>query len=337
MPNNLSGVLTAKAVLSGSSYEVGDPVKIVIVTPGRDRPGQYQLLGDPRVQVATRPVGTDGVQLLWELNDMVPYDGSEYRSVTAIFTPHGQKEFLKDKTFSIHASTDGKTFTQIARVQGPTNTFLHKGIEPARLYYYKVQGFDSAGKLLAESPVTMGAAGKNLFSPKSLDELPAAADDADATVSTTLGARPYFEGKKPKKLVRLAPSRMIKQVSFSGNLIPISSDKTYLQGGWVHAPGNVWHGRYFYGSEKEAMSWGYSMPAVRETPEWTFGVQLLLPDKDGSGSRRKDDGSPYSMALKQWTFPTEAAYMTVFVTAFGPGHAADFWIIEINPPPKPSP
>ena len=329
MPNNIAGVITAKAVLTGSSYKVGHPLKIVVLTPWQDQAGQYQLLGDPRVQLATHPVGPDAVQLLWELNDLIPYDGSKYRAVSAIFTPHGQKGFLKDKTFKIHTSTDGQTFTQIAQVQGPTNTFLHKGLKPARLYHYKVQAFDSYGTLLAESTVTMAAAGKNLFDPKSFNEFPSAAD-GDAPVSVVPGARPYY---KSQKLVSLTPSAKARQVSFNGNLIPISADKTYLQGGWVRAPGNVWHGRYYHNAEKNSMCWSYSMPAVRKTPEWTFVVQLLLPDTDGTAFGRKN-GQPYEMARKHWLFPTEAAYMSIFVTAFGPGQCGDFWVVQIDPPPK---
>ena len=306
----------------------------MVINPQQEQAAPYRLIGDPRVQLATGPVGTDAVQLLWELNDLIPYDGSRYRATTAVFTPHGQGEFLKDKNFEIHTSTDGQTFTQIAQVQGPTNTFLHKGLRSARLYYYKVHAFDSAGTLLAESPVTMAAAGPNLFREDSLQAY-VKKKGMDGIVenpplSIIQGTRPYA---KTQPILRFQPSPSAKQVSFFGNLIHLSPDKTYLQGGWVRAPGNVWHGRYFYGPDKEGMSWGYSMPAVRNTLEWTFGVQLLLPDKDGTGSKRKD-GKPFSMALKQWTFPTEAAYMSVFVTAFGPGQAGDFWIVELDPPPE---
>ena len=329
MPNNISGIVTAQAVITGSSYQPGKPAEILVINPQQEQTTPYRLIGDPLVQLATQPAGLDTVQLLWEVNDLIPYDARKYQAVTAIFTPHGQEEFLKDKTFKILTSRDGKTFTQIAQTQGPTSSFLHRGVEPNRLYYYKVQAFDADGRLLAESPVTMGAAGRNLVTQASFDKLPLAADDSDnkEPVSIVLGATPYSD---KQKLVCLRPSETRKQVEFRGNLVPISADKTYLQGGWVRAPSNIWHGRYFYNVDRAHMSWGYSMPAVQKTPEWTFGVQLLLPDKDGTGSRRKD-GKPYSMALKQWTFPTEAAYMSVFVIAYGPGQAGDFWIIEINP------
>ncbi len=321
-------MITAKAVLPRWPFEVrgSDPTKILVLTAEEERKGPYSLIGDPIVQVATHPVGSDAVELVWEVNDLLPYDGRRYQSVTAAFAPYGQGDFLKDKSFEILTSMDGKNFAKIATVQGPTNKYLHEGVKTGRFYYYKVRAFDEDGKLMAESPVTMGAAGKNLFSPESFEELPSATD-GDAPVSVVLGARPYSQ---PQKLVCVRPSEKAKRVSFHGNLVPISADKTYLQGGWIRAPGNVWHGRYFYNADQKHMSWGYSMPAVRNTPEWTFGVQLLLPDKDGTGSRRKD-GKPYSMALKQWTFPTEAAYMSVFVTAFGPGETGDFWVVEITP------
>ena len=71
------------------------------------------------------------------------------------------------------------------------------------------------------------------------------------------------------------------------------------------------------------------MMAVRNTPEWTFAVQLLMLDKDGTGTRRRA-GNVHGIVLKQWTFPPEAGYMAVFATAFGPGEAGDFWVVEID-------
>ena len=123
-----------------------------------------------------------------------------------------------------------------------------------------------------------------------------------------------------------------QQISFYGNLIPLSPDKLYLQGGWVRAPGNVWLGRFFYDERKQKSCWGYSMPAILDTPEWTFAVQLLVPDKDGTGFRRKN-GQPYSMASKHWTFPPEAANMRPFMTAFGPRECDDHWIVEVRKAP----
>ena len=178
---------------------------------------------------------------------------------------------------------------------------------------------------MAESPVTMGAAGPNLFSEECYDDVRGVV--GKDPLSIVQGARAYSQAQR---LVRLQPSDTVKEVSFCGNLFPIYANKRYLQGGWVRAPGNVWHGRYFYNGDQKHMSWGYSMPAVRNTPEWTFGVQLLVPDKDRTGFRRKQ-GRVYEMALKQWTFPPEAGYMSVFLGAFGPGEAGDFWVVEITP------
>ena len=80
MPNNISGVVTAKAVLTGSSYKAGDPTKILVLTPAQEQAGQYYLLGDPLVQLATQPVGVDAIQLLWEVSDLIPYDARRYRA-----------------------------------------------------------------------------------------------------------------------------------------------------------------------------------------------------------------------------------------------------------------
>ena len=327
MPSNISGIVTAQAVIIGSSYQLGKPAKILVLTPEQEQATPYSLIGDPLVQVATQPAGLDAIQLLWEVNDFIPYDARRYRAVTSIFTPHGQEEFLKDKTFKILTSSDGKTFSQIAEVQGPTNSFLHQDVEPHRLYYYKVQALDADGKLLAESPVTMAAAGENLFSEESFENIVSSPANDRNAICVVPGARAYSQGQR---LVRLQTSATVNQASFYGNQIALSADKTYLQGGWVRAPGNVWYGRFFYDQDKKGISWGYSMMAVRNTPEWTFAVQLLSPDTDGSGFPRKA-GRVSGMAQKQWMFPTEAVYMGVFVTAFGPGEAGNFWIVEINP------
>lgn len=332
MPNGISGVLTAKPVLPRWPFKVrpGAETKLLVLTTDQERKEPYFLIGDPTVQVATQPGGSDAVDLIWEVNDLIPYDARRYQARTAIFTPYGQKQFLVDKSFEILVSPDGKTFSKIADVPGPTNRYVHAGVEKGRLYYYKVRAFDKDGKLLAESPVTMGAAGPNLFHEDSyqsaIKEQGMASKAGNPALSIIQGARPYSQAKP---ILRFQPSARSKQVSFFGNLIPLSPDKTYLQGGWVRAPGNVWHGRYFHDADGKGMCWAYSMMAVRNTPEWTFSVQLLSPDKDGTGFRRKE-GRPYSVAQKQWTFPPEASYMTVFVTTFAPGEAGDFWIVELS-------
>ncbi len=322
-------MITAKAIVPDWPFEVqaSDPSKILVLTREEERKGPYFLIGDPAVQVATRPLGSDAVELVWEVNDLLPYDGRRYQSVSAAFTPYGQGNFLKDKSFEILTSTDGKNFAKIATVQGPTNKHLHEGVKAGRLYYYKVRALDKDGKLIAESPATMGAAGPNLFKKESFKKFAAQPVNERGTGSVVKAQIPYSE---TQDVVHLEPTASYKQPSFYGNVFPISSKKTYLQGGWIRAPGDVWLGRWFYDHEKKEMvCWGYSMMAVRNTPEWTFAVQLLMLDKDGTGTRRRA-GNVHGIVLKQWTFPPEAGYMAVFATAFGPGEAGDFWVVEID-------
>jgi hypothetical protein len=288
------------------------------------------------------PRGSDAVELVWEVNDLRPYDGRPYRAHTATFTARGQKEFLKDKSFDILASLDGMKFVKIATVRGPTNTYLHKGVNPGWLYYYKVRALDETGKLLAESPTVMGAAGKNLVQHPGHEELPLGKCDVQDPekkgpekfsppkgFTVVKGARLYSDGKQ---ILKFDPAwANTRQISFYGNVFPVSPDKIYLQGGWVRAPGNVWYGRYFYDKDKRQICWGYSAPAIRKTPEWTYTVQLLLPDTDGSGFRRPKGRS---MAVKQWMFPTDARFVSLFVVAFGPGECDDHWILEVKKAPR---
>ena len=345
MPENLSGYLRIAAKLPSSPFgvRVGPPAKVLVQTADEERKGPYVLVGPPVVQVATQPVGPDAVELVWEVNDLIPYDGARYRSHTAAFTPFGQNDFLADKRFGILASLDGKDFTPIATVDGPANRYVHKGIEPNVVVYYRVRAYDASGDLVAESPVAMGAAGENLcvvtgYEDRALGPIPKSNDHAGGVVVGQDNALEIVEGHRPystgKRIMAVDPKRAgAKQVNVYSNQIPIAPGKTYLQGGWVRAPGNIWYGRYFYWPDRRGMSWGYSAPAIHSTPEWTFAVQHILPDEDGTGSRRKPDGTPYSMALKQWTHPKEAAYLCLFMVSFRPGEVDDHWIIEIKETP----
>ena len=339
-------MITANLILPETPFDtnLGAPIKVMVYASDQEQAGPYVLVGEPIVQVATAPAGPNAVELLWEVNDMRPYDGRRYHSSTAVFTSSGQREFLKDKSFKVLASLDGEKFTEIASVRGPTNRFLHKNAHTGWLYHYKVRAFDADGKMLAESPVTLCAAGKNLVLNPGHENHSLGAidrqerrDDADDAFSTppcfavVAGRRPYSRGTR---VIKFDPLWARKREShYYGNLIPISSDKLYLQGGWVRAPGNVWLGRWFSDVGKSHMTWAYSMPGVRKTSEWTFGVQLLQPDNDKTGHKRDGNGRPYEMALKHWTFPLEARYIEPYIVAFGPGECDDHWIVEAQRAP----
>jgi len=346
VPEDLFGLLSVKTTLRESPFDISvlRGCRILVGQPGKKPEGGYRLLGEPIVQVAAQPTGMNAVELLWEVNDTPPYDAKRFRALTAVFTPDGQAEFLKDKYFDILAGLDGATFVRIATVKGPTNRYLHRGVRAGWLYYYKVRAYDEAGELMAESAVTLGADGPNLVEDPGFEQRPPGpVPDKDNQpvhedkcypakgFTVVKGARPYSQGAKILKFDPAWTGR--RQVSFYGNLIALSADKTYLQGGWVRAPGNAWLGRFFYDGDKKTISWAYAIMSARNTPEWTFGVQLLVPDRDKTGFKRNEDGRVFGMAQKHWNFPPEAKYISAFVTAFGAGECDDHWIVEVSKAP----
>lgn len=292
------------------------------------------------------------MELIWEINDAFPYDGSRFRTITAAFVGSGQERLLENKSFVILAGVDGKTFAKVGTVQGPTNRYLHKGVQSGRLYYYKVAAFDRNGKPWSMSRVTMGAAGPNLFPSSDFEEFEVGSFGGERGVpeqyrmgppeglAIAEGHRPYSAGKRILRYDRAWAG--LKQVTFDGGKAPVSMDKRYLQGGWVRAPGasgDAWLGRWFYDKEQEPIKvWGYAVMSVRNTPEWTFAVQLLEPDTDGSAVRAMRDGRPHGMIRTHWKFlPTFTSYMAPFVTSFGSGECDDHWLVEITEAPEGAP
>lgn len=296
----------------------------------------------PMLQLATGPLGTESIELVWEINDVLPYDGSGYRSATATFTG-SVPELQRTLTFEILAGLDGENFTAIGSAPGSVNRFRHENVVTGRLYYYKIKAVTEAGRQWGESRVVMGAAGPNLARPSDFEQLPLgtclAAEEHDGALrvpdnrscSVIEGARPYTDGTR---IIRADPKPPGTQRNLHvGADVPLDPDKTYLQGGWIRAPGNIWYGRRFHDEEHEVLSWSYVMSAVHDTPEWTFGVQLLVPDTDGGGFRHRDDGRIFEMALKHWLFPPVASTMRIMVVAFSPGECDDLWIVEAERAP----
>ena len=342
----MTGFITATCHLPRSPFplRVTESVRMLVEAPDRPLDSPYVLVGKPIVQVATHPRSSHEIELVWELNDVVPYDGQRYRSHTAAFADYGQEQLLSGKTFEITASLDGQTFVQIATIDGPVNRFVHRNLPPNVLIHYKVLVRNESGRLLAASPVVPGAAGKNLMLLASHEDLPVGPirndHDYGVRIVTTVndsyevvtGSRPYSDGQR---VIVVDPKKVsVKQTNLYSNFIDVSGQKTYLQGGWVRAPGNIWYGRQFYDATKTNLSWGYVAPAVRQTPEWQFVAQRLLLDVDGTGTRRDPSGRAHSMSLHQWTFPPEAAYMTLMVVSFGPGNVDDHWLIELTDAPE---
>ncbi len=305
-------------------------------------------VGDPVVQVATSPAGLNAVELVWEINNFLPRDNSYWRSYVATFKSRSQKKLLKDKSFTILASLDGKKFTKIAKVQGPTNKYVHKGVKTGWLYYYKVQAFGKDGKFVAESPLTVGAAGRNLVEHPGYEKLPLGAfhdteldpgkvyswqSEPDKAYIIAEGARPYSPGKH---ILKFDPSwAEAKSIGHYSNVIPISVDKTYLQGGWFRTMGNgVSFGRHYRNHKKQQIGWGYAM-RENKLPQWTFVVQPVEVDKEGTSFETRD-GHSYGMAKQGWTFPADTSYMSVLVAAYGAGECDDHWIVEVKRAPEDS-
>gem|GEM_PF-5567263 len=291
----------------------------------------------PVLQLATAPLTADSIELVWEINDVLPYDGSRYRSQTAAFTGSVPDE-QRTLTFEVLASLDGENFTSLSSVPGSVNRFSHNHVTSGWLYFYKIRAVTETGLEWGKSRVVMGAAGPNLASPSDFETLPLgpcpAAEDYngalrvrdDGNFSVIEGARPYTSGTR---IMRAQPTPDGTQRNLHvGAYVPIAPGKTYLQGGWVRAPGNIWYGRRFHDDTEEVISWSYVMAAVHNTPEWMFGVQLLLPDADGSGFRHRDDGSIFEMALKHWLLAPTAGRLRIMVVAFQPGECDDLWIVE---------
>ena len=58
-----------------------------------------------------------------------------------------------------------------------------------------------------------------------------------------------------------------------------------------------------------------------------------MSDSAARGTRRDATGRAFSMSRHQWTFPPEAAYLSLLVVSFSPGDVDDHWLIELQPPP----
>lgn len=283
--------------------------------------------------------------MLWEINSVLPYSGTSYRTRTAAFTGDELEAVLGDKSIEILASLDGETFSKIATVKGPTNRFVHAGLTNGWLVYYKAVAREASGEVWGESPVMMGAAGPNLFESADFeeDEIGNFEDDGDTewpaphafknarALRVEKGKRPYSDGTRvlawdPKKAG-------VKQCSWYGKPVPISSGKLYLQGGWVKGLGDAWLGRWHFDTEKARTSmWSYAMMGVRGVPAWMFAVQVIEQDADDSALRIVD-GKPYGMMTVAWKYPRHAGYFAPFVTAFDAGQADDQWLVEVTHAP----
>lgn len=308
--------------------------------------GPFEVQAEPvrigaGLQLATRPAGTNAVELFWEINDLLPYDGQRYRSRTAVFAGAPPGDSVAARRFDILASTDGKTFTTIGTVHGPTNCYLHAGAAPGRLQYYRIAAYDGNGELWGKSAAMPGAAGSNLVANANFADLPVGSF-AQGKLESGTEVRPpeafeivdgstLFAGAT--RVVAFDPTRAdTKQVNYFGAMIPVSPGKRYLQGGWVRAPGNVWFGRRYHDEKRRCLTWSYGAMAIRRTPEWTFVAHLLVPDEVGDAFRRRDDGRVYEMARKHWCFPPETVFFEPYVTAFGPGEFGGHWLVELSEP-----
>ena len=290
------------------------------------------------LHVATGPAGPDTIEIFWEINDTLPYNGSRFRTHTAAFTGEDQEALLQGMTFEVLASLNGRDFTKIATVDGPANGYWYEVATPGWLYHFKVAAINKADGRRRESRVTLGATGPNLFKEADfetfgLGDIVYAAQGGDPfnvmnveAFSVVKGWRPYADGEK---ILTWDPQRAGKQVWFTGIPVPVSIHELYLQGGWVRGTGDAWYGRWFYDKAKERTShFSYAIMSVRRTQAWTFGVQLLEVDADDS-ALRIIDGRPTGMMLQAWKIPRCTGYIAPFVTAFDRGEYDDHWLLEV--------
>jgi hypothetical protein len=332
-------------------------------TPSTEETADADAIVSPRaavLHVATHPAGPDAIELVWELSDSSPppAKGSRQRCV-ATFSQKGQMGALAGKKFEISAGFDGKTYRKIAVVEGPLNKYVHTGVTPGWLYYYRIAAREPSGSLLAESAPVYGAAGKDLFRLAGFEDEPLGAVYPDFKKGRFLhampeayrivrGARPYSNGSKVLSFrpTEKRPDGSPGQIVLKGGIVPIAPDKMYLQGGWVHG-GRTHYGRYFHDAnaaragddgqlhKTSAVGWGYVFTYV-SGDQWTFGVQLLTIDADGTGFPRegKVGHARNELAKKPWTFPPDAAFMRFFITSFGSGEFDDPWLLEVKHAPK---
>lgn len=294
-----------------------------------------------RLQTATHPTGLNAVTVVWEVNDLLPYDGSQYHSATAAFAGPGKAGPADDLIFDVMASLDGKQFTKIATVKGPANQYVHKAVTPGWLYYYKVVARDKAGAARLEGAATPGAAGENLAKNGDFEDIPVGPCSPKETYGDTLhvkdasysiadGARPYSTDK------HILQVKTQSQKNYDGAFAPISPAKSYLQGGWIRSESNLWYGRYFH--EKGAgghRTYNYAAVGIRDGSSWTFVAQWLTPEQDRSAFPRTPEGHLMGMGEQDyWLFPPEADRMATLLVAFGAGAADDLWIVEAVKAPE---
>lgn len=311
-------------------------------------PGPFEVEVEPYevgpvLQLATHPASTNAIEIIWEINRAIAYEGTRYRTCTGAFIGSNQVQRLQGLRFHVHRGVDGETFEPIGTVVGPTNHFLDTPVPDSHLFYYRVVATEDNGTEWGVSTITMGAAGENLIAHPSFETFTNGVFRKTGVATNGLevddnafavedGSRPYSKGRK---VLSFDPNWIgTKQISFQDNLIPLSTNIVYLSGSWVYVPGNAWYGRFFYDKNRKAYNaYGYSMPSVHGAAHWTFGVQALIADPNWEGSGQKGT-RPTSMAKKGWTFPAVASYLRPFVTAFGEGKLDDHWIVAVTNAPN---
>ncbi len=292
-----------------------------------------------RLHLATHPAGENAIELVWEINEFPPHDGSREQTQTAAFT--GFDDGLDGKTFCILARRDDEeTLRPIGEVEGPENRFLHEGVTPNRLYHYVVVASDANGRAWSESLEMPGATGENLLAVGDFESVecgpimevgPEGMMVTDFNVFRVVeGARPWSNGRH---IFRADPeSAGENSGTFHGVKFSPSPDQRYLQGAWLRAPGSfsrpcaVYFGRRSHERDGRAHN-AFMLSRLSRTSVWQFGAQIVEPDDTPKPPPEKD----HSNLSRVWTFPADTESLSLFYLSGGFSEADDLWLIEIEP------
>lgn len=304
------------------------------------RPERLRALADGgmgRIQLATRPAGENSIELIWEINGITPHDARQHRTYTSAFS--GEAEPLRGLTFRVLSARHGEPFESVGEVKGPANRFLHEEVESGMLRFYKVVALDEDGTQVGRSDALPAAAGPNLLAVSDFEALEPG--PLEAVVSgggsqiepgafhVVPGARPWSDGRhilecRPEEAGKRKASCRLKR-------FPVNSEKSYLHGAWLRAPGRMLlFGRRYHDAQGETHICGYAVYPMSNAAEWHFIAQLVEPDPESARTAYR------TMMDNFWEFPAEAAFMSTWIICYDMVSADDMWVVEVAPLTKPS-
>ena len=304
------------------------------------RPERLRALtnrGMGRIQLATRPVGENSVELIWEINGITPHDARQHRTYTSAFS--GETEPLDGLTFRVLSARHGEAFEAVGTVKGPANRFRHVEVEPGILRFYQVVALDDGGAQVGQSDAVPGAAGPNLLAVSDFEALqPGLLEDAVSGGGSQIesgafyvveGARPWSDGRR---ILEGRPAEAGKRKAACRlKRFRVSSERSYLHGAWLRAPGRMLlFGRRYHDAQGETHICGYAVYPMSDAPQWHFITQLVEPDPKSSRTAYR------TMMDNFWEFPAEAAFMSTWIICYDMVSVDDMWVVEVAPLTLPS-